>query len=85
MQEETSSPEPTSPVAQPASVAPPAAADPKAESHWERDALERLLMAQLAEQRAARRWRIGFRLFWTGLFLAGLWLDRKSTRLNSSH
>ncbi len=40
---------------------------------WERETLERLVMAQLTEQRAARRWRIGFRLFWTLLFLAGLW------------
>ena len=42
-------------------------------NHWERETLERLVMANLAEQRAARRWRIGFRLFWTVLFLAGLW------------
>ena len=73
MQEETPSPEPTAPSATAASGATPVAPEKKADSHWERDALERLLMAQLAEQRAARRWRIGFRLFWTGLFLAGLW------------
>ncbi|MSQ64884.1 MAG: S49 family peptidase [Limnohabitans sp.] len=40
---------------------------------WERETLERLVMAQLNEQRAARRWRIGFRLFWTLLFLGVLW------------
>ena len=28
---------------------------------WERETLERLVMAQLVEQRTARRWRIGFR------------------------
>ena len=42
-------------------------------NQWERDTLERLVMANLDEQRAARRWRIGFRLFWTVLFLVGLW------------
>ena len=42
-------------------------------NQWERDTLERLVMANLDEQRAARRWRIGFRLFWTALFLVGLW------------
>ena len=52
-----------------------AAAAPGADKSlaWERETLERLVMAQLTEQRAARRWRIGFRLFWTLLFLAGLW------------
>ncbi len=52
-----------------------AAAAPVADKSlaWERETLERLVMAQLTEQRAARRWRIGFRLFWTLLFLAGLW------------
>ncbi len=40
---------------------------------WERETLERLVMAQLNEQRTARRWRVGFRLFWTLLFVGGLW------------
>ena len=31
---------------------------------WERDVLERLMFATLREQRAARRWRIFFRLVW---------------------
>ncbi len=41
---------------------------------WERDVLEKVLMASLREQRAARRWRIFFRLaglaLVIGLFLA---------------
>ena len=41
--------------------------------HWERETLERLVTAQLDEQRAARRWRIGFRLFWMVVFLAAVW------------
>ena len=40
---------------------------------WERETLERLVMAQLNEQRTARRWRVGFRLFWTLLFVGGIW------------
>jgi len=57
---------------------------PSAPSHkvvWERDTLERLAFATLAEQRASRRWRIFFRfawfvlaavLAWTGLHRAGV-------------
>jgi protease-4 len=40
---------------------------------WERETLERLVMAQLEEQRAARRWRIGFRMFWALVVVAGFW------------
>ncbi|NBX56348.1 MAG: S49 family peptidase, partial [Betaproteobacteria bacterium] len=40
---------------------------------WERETLERLVMAQIQEQRVARRWQIGFRLVWVLLILAGFW------------
>lgn len=36
-------------------------------ARWERDVLERVLMATLREQRAARRWRIFFRLVGLGI------------------
>jgi len=36
---------------------------------WERATLEKLLMATVREQRAARRWRIFFRLLWLGVIL----------------
>lgn len=53
------------------SPAPTQAADPPQHaSDWERETLERLVMAQITEQRAARRWHIGFRFLW--LVLAGL-------------
>ena len=38
---------------------------------WERGAIERLLLAQVAEQRARRRWTIFFRFLWLALLLAG--------------
>lgn len=41
------------------------------EPGWERGTLERLMFAQLREQRAARRWRVGLRLGWL-LFLVFL-------------
>lgn len=48
--------------------------DKAVDPHWERHGLERLMMATLAEQRAARRWRNGIRLGWL-IFLAALvWL-----------
>jgi len=52
-----------------------AAPSPDKSLTWERETLERLVMAQLNEQRAARRWRIGFRLFWTLLVVGGLWFS----------
>jgi protease-4 len=42
---------------------------------WERETLERLVMAQLTEQRHARRWRIGFRFFWILLVLGVMWFS----------
>jgi protease-4 len=63
-------PDPVTSPAAPAHAAPAAAEKSLA---WERETLERLVMAQLNEQRTARRWRVGFRLFWTLLFLGGLW------------
>jgi protease-4 len=49
---------------------------PEKPSHktvWERDTLERLAFATLAEQRASRRWRIFFRFAWLSLVGALLW------------
>ena len=51
------------------------AAAPEKNNHWERETLERLVMAQINEQRAARRWRIGFRLFWILLVLGVMWFS----------
>jgi protease-4 len=50
---------------------PPEPSSPKAT--WEREALERLAFATLAEQRATRRWRIFFRFAWLILAVALLW------------
>ena len=41
---------------------------------WEREAIEKLLMADLRERRAARRWRIFRSLVWMLLFGALIWL-----------
>jgi protease-4 len=49
---------------------------PSAPSHkvvWERDTLERLAFATLAEQRASRRWRIFFRFAWLVLLATVAW------------
>lgn len=42
----------------------------KPSAGWERETIEKLVFATLAEQRAARRWRIFFRLLWLGLLAA---------------
>lgn len=41
---------------------------------WEKDVLEKLVLATVYEQRAARRWRIFFRLLWVALIVAFIWL-----------
>ncbi len=45
-------------------------ATPPAEPGWERAVLEKLALAALTEQRAARRWKIFFRFAWLFLVLA---------------
>ena len=42
--------------------------------HWEREAIEKLLLADVRERRAARRWRIVRSLLWMLLFGALIWL-----------
>lgn len=41
---------------------------------WERATLERLLLASLAEQKSARRWKVFFRLAWLTMAFMLLWL-----------
>jgi protease-4 len=43
-------------------------------ANWERVTLEKLVMASLTEQRAARRWRNGIRIAWIILLAAVVWL-----------
>lgn len=63
-------------AAQAAAPAPAAAGTksaPASEPGWERAVLEKLAMASLAEQRAARRWKIFFRFTWLLLVVAIFW------------
>ena len=63
-------------AAQAAAPAPAAAGTksaPASEPGWERAVLEKLAMASLAEQRAARRWKIFFRFTWLLLVGAIFW------------
>jgi protease IV len=46
---------------------------PSHKTVWERDTLERLAFATLAEQRASRRWRIFFRMAWLLLAIVLVW------------
>jgi len=56
---------------------------------WERVTIEKLLLANLKEQRAARRWRWFGRLLWLALLGAGAWLLIRSgpvgTQSSSPH
>jgi protease-4 len=52
------------------------------EPNWERAALERIALAAVKEQRAARRWKIFFRFAFLGVFalLAFALIDFSATR-----
>ncbi|MFJ2993114.1 S49 family peptidase [Pandoraea sp. NPDC087047] len=56
---------------------PPSGGGPGRDSHdvkpWEREMLEKVLMAGIREQRAARRWKIFFRLLILAIFAFGVW------------
>ncbi len=56
----------------PESGAPAAPGAPAA--GWERGVLEKLVMSTLAEQRAARRWRIFMRMSWMLIVIAVAWV-----------
>jgi protease IV len=59
---------------------PPSAAAPGSEPNWERAVLERVALAAIAEQRAARRWKIFFRLaFFAVLVLIAFGVFRASS------
>lgn len=51
---------------------------------WEREAIEKLLFAQLNEQRAARRWKLFFRLAWLVIIGAIVWLAVKAEGMASA-
>lgn len=60
---------------------------PESPSHktvWERDTLERLAFATLAEQRASRRWRIFFRMAWFLLAVVLVWTGMHKGGVGSS-
>lgn len=63
--------------------------DPTQEPHWERKTLENLAYATYKEQRAARRWRIFFRLTWLTLIVAlvvwWIWGGRQVSTMSFSH
>ena len=69
-------------AAGPAAAATPTPGAPA--TPWERKVLEQWMQGQLAEQRAARRWKYGMRLAWL-LFLAALvWLGMDRNGMHSS-
>lgn len=47
---------------------------PRPPAGWERDVLEKLVFASLAEQKAARRWKLWSRLSWMVLLILLAWI-----------
>lgn len=62
--------------------------DPHEVKLWEREMLEKVLMAGIREQRAARRWKIFFRLLLLAIFALVVWsvfdFDGSTTSMGSS-
>jgi len=52
---------------------PPAKTPSNADVGWERQTLERLAFANLAEQKTARRWKVGLRSAWLALLVVLIW------------
>lgn len=52
----------------------PMSSDVSTSVGWERATIEKLLLVQLREQTAARRWKVFFRLAWLALVAAAVWL-----------
>ena len=51
---------------------------------WERETIEKLVLATIREQQAARRWKIFFRLLWLVLFGAVVWMIYSANASSSS-
>ncbi len=61
------------PGARPAAGAGGTGRDPQEVKPWEREMLEKVLMAGIREQRAARRWKIFFRLLVLAIVALVVW------------
>ena len=51
---------------------------------WERETIEKLVFATLQEQRAARRWRLLFRVLWLALIGAVIWFWTGQANMGSA-
>ena len=51
-----------------------ASTGPERKDGWEREVLEKLAFATLAEQRARRRWGIFFKLSFLAMIVFGFWM-----------
>ena len=52
----------------------PAPVSSRHEGAWERETIEKLVFETLREQRAARRWKLFFRLIWLAILGALVWM-----------
>ncbi|MBY0463636.1 MAG: S49 family peptidase, partial [Burkholderiales bacterium] len=49
------------------------------DASWERQTLEKLAFAMLAEQQAARRWKSFWRVVWLAVLGVGVWMAMSKT------
>lgn len=62
----------------------PASSPSRQEVGWERETLEKLVFETLREQRAARRWKMFFRLTWLAIIGLVLWLWFKQAEMSGA-
>jgi len=58
--------------------------DPTSSPGWERETVQQWVLAQIKEQRLARRWKIFFRLCWLTLAVAVLWVTLHRSTLSGN-
>jgi protease-4 len=51
---------------------------------WERATIEKLVLAQISEQRAARRWKLFTRLLWLAIIGAVVWLAYRADTMTAA-
>jgi protease-4 len=59
----------------------PAPVSSRHEGAWERETIEKLVFETLREQRAARRWKLFFRLIWLAILGALVWMWVKQAEM----
>jgi protease IV len=68
----------------PLDLAPRSPGDPRRDTGWERETIEKLVFATLKEQQATRRWKLFSRLLWLTLIALVVWMWFSQANMTSA-